>query len=69
MTTTETLFKSPDDDGISKTKVGAILVGASVIVGAIGKYLLGEHDVYATLQICIPAIGAILFALGLRDAL
>ena len=52
---------------ISRTKVGGILVGASIIVGAIGKYLLGEQDLFAMLQAGAIGLGEILVVIGIRD--
>lgn len=53
----------------SKTKLGGVLVGVSMITGGIGYYLTGETTgTDAALQI-ITGVGSILVITGIRDAI
>jgi len=53
----------------SKTKVGGILIGISLITGGAGYYLTGETtSTDAILQI-LTGLGAILTITGIRDAI
>ena len=64
----KTLVGRPDAiDEISRAKVGGILVGASVIAGACGRYLLGEVDLVQCLQTIALGAGEILLVIGFRD--
>ena len=54
---------------LSKTKLGSVLIGASMILGGIGFYLTGETDLDATFKAIFGGIGAILIGTGLRDAI
>jgi hypothetical protein len=62
------LLHRPDAPGdISRTKIGGILVGAGIILGAVGRYLLGEVDLLSMLQAGAIGVGEILLAIGIRD--
>lgn len=53
----------------SKTKVGGVLIGASVALGGAGYYLTGEiSSTEAVVQI-VTGIGAVLTITGIRDAI
>lgn len=54
---------------LSKTKLGSVLIGASMILGGIGFYLTGQSDIEGALKAVIGGIGAILIGTGLRDAI
>lgn len=54
---------------MSKTKVGSVLIGASMILGGIGFYLTGKSDLETALHAVFGGIGAILIGTGLRDAI
>jgi len=53
----------------SKTKVGGVLIGVSLILGAVGKYLTGDIDPTTAIQTVIAAIGSIATIVGIRDAI
>jgi hypothetical protein len=53
----------------SKTKIGGILIGASIALGGMGYYLTGDMAATeATIQI-VTGIGSILTITGIRDAI
>lgn len=53
----------------SKTKLGGVLIGISMITGGIGYYFTGEiPPTDAALQV-ITGIGSILVITGIRDAI
>lgn len=51
----------------SKTKIGAILIGAGAILGTVGGILTGTIDIGTGIQSLIVEVGAICMALGIRD--
>ena len=53
----------------SKTKVGGVLIGASLVLGAIGSGLTGDIDIAAAVTGMVTGFGVIFAACGLRDAL
>lgn len=53
----------------SKTKVGAVLVGGSLILGGCGKWLLEELNTLDALMMIGIGIGMIVESIGLRNAL
>lgn len=53
----------------SKTKVGAVLVGGSLILGGTGKYLLDELNLMDALIMIGTGIGLIIESIGLRNAI
>ena len=53
----------------SKTAWGAVLVGGGMVLSSIGGFLLDDIDAAAALMRCVAGIGAILVAVGLRDAI
>ena len=55
------------DGNTSKLKVGAILVGASALIGTIASVLLGNIGYLVAIQQAIAEIGAVLAACGIRD--
>lgn len=57
------------DGGISKLKLGAVLVAAAPVLTVIGRALTGEVDILTSLKDLLPLVGGLLAAVGLRDAL
>lgn len=53
----------------SKTKVGGVLIGASLILGAVGKYLTGDVDPTTAVQTVLAGLGSIATIIGIRDAI
>jgi len=53
----------------SKTKVGGVLIGISLIIGAVGRYLTGDYDIMYSLQAIATGIGIILTIVGIRNAI
>ena len=53
----------------SKTKVGSVLVGGSLILGGTGKFLLEELSLLDALIMIGAGIGLIVESIGLRNAL
>lgn len=53
----------------SKTKVGAVLVGGSMILGGAGKFLLEELSLVDAIIMIGVGIGLIVESIGLRNAL
>lgn len=53
----------------SKTKVGAVLVGGSMILGGVGKWLLEELNTVDAIVMIGIGIGLIIESCGLRNAL
>lgn len=53
----------------SKTKVGSVLVGGSMILGGIGHWLLEESTALEALQTVILGIGLIAAGIGIRNAI
>ena len=51
----------------SKTKIGAILIGASAVLGTVGGMLTGAIDVVNGIQALIVEVGVVLVACGVRD--
>lgn len=52
----------------SKTKIGAILIGAGAILGTVGGILTGTIDIGTGIQSLIVEVGAILMTFGIRDS-
>ena len=52
---------------VSKTKIGAILIGASAVLGTVGGILTGAIDIVTGIQALIVEVGAVLVAFGIRD--
>jgi len=52
---------------ISKTKIGATLIGLGVILGALGNSILGNTDLTNAVIAILEGIGGILTAWGIRD--
>lgn len=53
----------------SKTKLGAVIGGVGTVLVATGGYISGELTIVIAVEMGIAGIGAILFGLGLRNAL
>lgn len=53
----------------SKTKLGSVLVGGSVVLSSIGSCLLGQIDGATALKGVATGLGMILVGTGLRDAI
>lgn len=53
----------------SKTKIGSVVFGASVILGGVGTYLTGAVEIPELITTLTSGVGIVLFGLGLRDAL
>jgi len=53
----------------SKTKIGTVLVGGSMILGGVGHWLLEETGTMEALQTIILGIGLIVAGVGLRNAI
>ena len=51
----------------SKTKLGAVLVGVSALLGTIGGWLTGAIDLTSAIQAIIMEAGAVMSVFGLRD--
>ncbi|MHA1876713.1 MAG: hypothetical protein ACTSUC_09755 [Promethearchaeota archaeon] len=51
----------------SKTKIGATLVGAGLLIGAIGEYLQGSMPLDVLITTGITIIGGVLAVFGIRD--
>ena len=54
---------------LSKTKLGAVIGGVGTVLVATGGYISGEISAPGALEMGLVGIGAILFGLGIRDAL
>lgn len=52
----------------SKTKVGGVLIGLSLITGGAGYYLTGEMTSTDAILQAIAGISSILIITGIRDA-
>ena len=52
---------------MSKTKLGAVLIGVSAILGTLGGYFSGTLDLGSTIQALITEIGGVLVVFGIRD--
>jgi len=53
----------------SKTKVGSLLIGGSLVFGGIGGYLTGGHDANTMMLQVGQGLGIITVVFGIRDAL
>ena len=53
----------------SKTKLGAVIGGVGTILVAAGGAISGELTTIVAIEMSIAGIGAILFGLGLRNAI
>ena len=51
----------------SKTKVGALLVGISAVLGTVGGFLSGSIEFASAFQALLIEVGAIVGFFGLRD--
>ena len=54
---------------LSKTKLGAVIGGVGTFLVATGGAISGELSTAAAIEMKIVGIGAILFGLGIRDAI
>jgi len=54
---------------LSKTKLGAVIVGVGTVLVAAGGAISGELTVVIAIEMAIGGLAAILFGLGLRDAI
>ena len=54
---------------LSKTKLGAVIGGVGTVLVAVGGVISEEISLTVAIEMSIAGIGAILFGLGLRDAL
>lgn len=54
---------------MSKTKLGAVIGGVGTVLVAAGGAISGEISIPVAVEMGIVGIGAILFGLGIRDAL
>jgi hypothetical protein len=54
---------------LSKTKLGAVVGGVGTVLVATGGYISGELTLPVAIEMGIVGIGAILFGLGIRDAI
>ena len=52
---------------VSKTKIGAGLIGLAAIASTVGAWLSGTLDVSSAVTALITEIGAVITAWGLRD--
>lgn len=52
---------------ISKTKLGASLLGLSAILATIGGWLSGTIDTTSAVTALIAEVGAVITAFGIRD--
>lgn len=53
----------------SKTKVGGVLIGASMVLGSVGGALTGDVDLATAVTGIVTGCGVIFAACGIRDAL
>ncbi len=53
----------------SKTKLGAVISGVGTVLVATGGYISGEITAPIAFEMALVGIGALLFGLGLRDAI
>jgi hypothetical protein len=60
------VFKNKEGK-MSKTKWGALLIGAGAILGTIGAFVNGSLDLLPTIQALAAEVGAIVLAFGIRD--
>ena len=51
----------------SQTKIGAVILGVSAILGTVGGFMTGAISLAATLQTLSVEVGAVWLAFGLRD--
>lgn len=51
---------------MSKTKIGAILLGGSAILGTIGAWLSGTLNTVIAIEVLIAEVGAIYLIFGIR---
>lgn len=54
---------------LSKTKLGAVIGGVGTVLVAAGGAISGEISIPVAVEMGIVGIGAILFGLGIRDAI
>ena len=54
---------------LSKTKLGAVIGGVGTVLVAAGGAISGEISIPVAVEMGLIGIGAILFGLGIRDAL
>jgi hypothetical protein len=52
---------------VSKTKVGATLVGLGAILGAVGGWLTGNVEPITAIEAVVIAVGGVLAVWGIRD--
>jgi len=51
---------------MSNTKIGAVLIGVSMILGTIGGYLTGAIDTMSALQALLAEVGGVFAVFGIR---
>lgn len=51
---------------MSKTKIGAVLIGASMILGSIGGWMTGAIDPISAIQAVMFEVGGIFAVFGIR---
>jgi hypothetical protein len=52
---------------VSKTKIGAALIGVAALIGTVGGYLSGTIELGSAIQAIMVEAGAVLAAFGIRD--
>ena len=52
---------------MSKTKLGAVLIGAGAVLGTVGAYLTGNIVFFDALKLVLIEVGAVLAVFGVRD--
>lgn len=52
---------------LSKTKLGAVLIGLGAILGTVGAWMTGSLDPMSAIQSLIVEFGVVSTILGLRD--
>ena len=51
----------------SKTKIGAVLLGVSAILGTLGGWLTGTIDPIGAIQALLMEVGGVAVLFGVRD--
>lgn len=51
----------------SKTKIGAVLIGAGAVLGTLGGILTGSIDYATGLMALLTEVGVVLAVFGIRD--
>jgi hypothetical protein len=63
------LLRGMEDGDVSKTKLGAVLLGVGAIVTLVAKIINGEMDIASAIPQALAAIGAMIAIIGGRDAI